>query len=104
MATKTKKAIKTLKATAKDMAGKAKVAAKRSVKTVQKAAKKGITKAKAAARKTVSKASAKVTPGKKAGGFIQNVKDSIHTGMEAMGEVLKKITPDALLPDSAKSK
>lgn len=104
MTTKTKKAIKSLKATAKDVAGKAKVAAKRSVKTVQKAAQKGMTNAKAAAKKTVRKASAKVTQSKKTGGFIQNVKDSIHTGMEAMGDVLKKITPNALLPDSAKSK
>ena len=46
-------------------------------------------KAKAAAKKTVRKASPKVTQTKKTGGFIQNVKDSIHTGMEAMGDMLR---------------
>ena len=105
MSTKTKKVIKVAKATAKNAASKAKTTANRSVKKVQTAVKKGVAKAKAGAKKTVRKVSAKAkTQKKKAAGFIQNVKDGIHTGMEAVGEMLKKITPDAMLPDSAKSK
>ena len=105
MSSKTKKVIKAVKATAKNAADKAKTTAKRSLKKVQTAAKKVVAKAKTSAKTTAKKVSAKAkTQGKKPVGFMQNVKDSIHTGMEAMGELIKKITPDALLPDSAKSK
>ncbi len=105
MSSKTKKVIKAVKATAANVARKAKTTAKRSVMKVQTAAKKGgavaKTKAKAAAKKVAVKAK---TEKKNAVGFIQNVKDQLHSGMEAVAEVFKKITPDALLPKSAKSK
>lgn len=38
--------------------------------------------------------------GNKSGGFIQNIKDGIHTGIEAMGVMLKKITPDSVVPEN----
>ena len=105
MSSQTKKVIKATKTNAANVAREAKGTAKRYVKKVQTAAKKGVaaakTKAEAAAKKVAVKAK---TQKKKAVGFVQNVKDGIHTGMEAVGDLLKKITPDALLPNAAKSK
>lgn len=97
--------MKSVKATAKKVTAKAPTAANRSVKTVQTSAKNSVAKAKASAKPTAKKVSPNAkTQTRKRGGFIQNVKDGIHSGMEAMREMLKKITPDALLRDSAKSK
>ena len=94
MQTKTKAAVKAVKSTARKTAAKAKPALKRAV-----------SKAKSSAKPLVRKVSAKAKAGKKkATGFIQSVKDGVHSAMESAGDFVKKVTPDALLPDSAKSK
>ncbi len=105
MSSKTKHVISEGKAPGANVARKARTPAKRSVTKVQTAVKNDVGKAKPSADSTTKKVSAKAkVHGKKPAGFVQNIKESIHTGIEAVGAFFQKITPDALLPDSAKSK
>jgi hypothetical protein len=92
MPTKTKATTKTVKANARKAAAKVKPAVKKAV-------------AKSGAKPTAKKVSANTAKGKKkAAGLIQTVKQGVHTGIEKIGDLIKKVTPDALLPKSAKSK
>ena len=85
-------------AKAKPLVKKATVAAKKTVakgKAVAKTAvKKVAPKAKAAAKKTA----------KKADGIMNTVTGGVASGLKSVGKFVKKITPDALLPKSPKSK
>ena len=94
MNSKTKKAVKVVKAKVSEASAK-----------VKPALRKAVAKAKSAAKPIAKKVAAKAKAGRKeATGFIQHVKDGVHAAMESVGDFVKKVTPDALLPDSAKSK
>jgi len=63
------------------------------------------TKAKAtvkpATRKPVSRSKAKK---KNVSGLMRSVKEGVQTGLHAVTDLVKKVTPDALLPRTAKPK
>ena len=68
-------------------------------------AKKAPARSKTAAKPAVRKPSAK--PGarrKKPATLLQTVKKTVQTGLDKVGAAVKSITPDALLPKSAKPK
>ena len=67
--------------------------------------KKTVAKPKVAVKPTAKKTSVKPkTTKKKPAGVIQTVKQGVQTGIGAVGDLVKKVTPDVLLPKSAKSK
>ena len=86
--------VKKAAAAAKRTVAKSKVVAKKTVSQGKAAVKKAAPKAKAAARKTA----------KKADGIMDSVKDSVASGLKSVGDFVKQVTPDALLPKSAKAK
>ena len=91
---KAQPAVKKATAAAQRTVAKSKVAAKQAVRQGQAAVKKAAPKVKAVARKTA----------KKADGIIDTVKDSVASGLKTVGDFVKQVTPDALLPKSAKAK
>lgn len=94
--TKKTKATRTAKATASKVVARTKSAAKVTSKVA----------AKAPARRPARKAApprAKAAK-KNSSGLIQSVKDGVQTGLHAVTDLVKKVTPDALLPRSAKTK
>ena len=81
------------------------------VKKATAAAQRTVAKSKVAAKKTVrqgqavlKKAAPKVKTAKKADGIMDTVKDSVASGLKTVGDFVKQVTPDALLPKSAKAK
>ncbi|HSI14587.1 MAG TPA: hypothetical protein VK961_21225 [Chthoniobacter sp.] len=90
----------------------------KSTRTAKPTASKVAAKTKAVAKKVTAKPSAKVAakrPTKKAAprtkaakknssGLMQSVKDGVQTGLHAVTDLVIKVTPDALLPRSAKAK
>ncbi len=94
MPTKTKPTAKVVKATVKKTATKPKSATK-------KPAVKGRSGAKSATKKPTAKAR---TTKKRSPGLMQSVKKGVQAGIDSMGDLVKKVTPDALLPKSAKAK
>lgn len=94
MPTKTKATVKAVKPAVKKTAAKAKPAVK-----------KAVAKAKAGARSVACKAPAK-SPAqkKKPATLMQSVKAGVQAGLGSVGDLVKKVTPDALLPKSAKAK
>ncbi len=55
--------------------------------------------------KSPKAASAKASSlSKKAGVFVEAVKDGLHAGLDSVVSIIEKVTPDALLPASMKSK
>jgi len=77
------------------------------------AAKASTTKAVAKAKATAKTAAKKVVPKtkvaakkatKKAEGIYETVKENVASGMKTVGKFVKQVTPDVLLPNSAKSK
>ena len=61
--------------------------------------------AKAAAKRPTKKAAPRAKAGKKnSSGLMQSVKDGVQTGLHAVTDLVIKVTPDALLPRSAKAK
>lgn len=41
---------------------------------------------------------------KKAAGLMRTVKKGVQSGIHAVGDLVKKVTPDALLPQSVKTR
>lgn len=80
---------------------------KKAVAKVKPAVKKAATKVKTkTAAKPVAK---KATPRtsvrkKKSAPLLQSVKESVQTGLHAVTDLVKKVTPDALLPHPAKAR
>lgn len=86
------------------------------VKSVKTVTKKSAAKVKPATKKVVARPNATVKPAtkkaapkartgkKKTEGVIQTVKEGVQTGIQAVGDLVKKVTPNALLTKSAKSK
>jgi len=94
MSSKTQKAIKAVKSTTKKAAAK-----------VKPAAKKAPAKVKAVTRPAARKISTKSKAGKKkAAGLMQSVKEGMQTGIEAVTDLVKKVTPDSLLPKPSKAR
>jgi hypothetical protein len=95
MQTQTKAAVKTVKS-----------AARRREARVKPSLNRAVSKAKSSAKPVGKKgpAQARARKKKNATGFIQSVKDGVHSAMETAGDLVKRVTPDALLPDSAKAK
>lgn len=94
MPTKTKSATKAVKATAQRVATK-----------VKPVVKKAVAKAQSTAKPAARKASAKIGTAKtKSTGLMQTVKKGVQAGIVSVSDLVKKVTPDALLPKSAKSK
>ena len=94
MPSKTQKSIKAVKSTTKKAAAK-----------VKPAAKKATAKVKAVAKPAARKSSTKSKAGKrKAPGLMQSVKDGMQTGIDAVTDLVKKVTPDSLLPKPSKAR
>lgn len=93
--TKKTKSTRTAKTTASKVSARAKSAAKVTSKVAAKAS------AKRPAKKATPRAKA---VRKNSSGLIQSVKDGVQTGLHAVTDLVKKVTPDALLPRSAKTK
>jgi hypothetical protein len=90
MPTKTKTATKAVKAAAKEM---------------KPTIKKAVAKSKSSAKAAVKKVPAKAKAGRKqAEGLLETVKHGVQTGIDAVGDFVKKATPDALRPKSAKGR
>ena len=94
IAAKAQPIVKKATTTAKRTVAKGRVAAKKTVAKGKAAVKKDVPKARTAARKTT----------KKADGIMDTVKGSVASGLKSVGKFVKQVTPDALLPKSAKSK
>jgi len=90
MPPKSKTVAKATKAPAKKVAAKAKPVIRKSATS---------------AKPVVKKASRKVPAGKKKGaGILETVKQGVQSGIEAVGDLVKKVTPDSLLQKPVKSK
>jgi hypothetical protein len=89
MPSKTKTTLKTVKAAAK----------------VKPVVRKAVAKAKTATKPVPKRASATPKSAKqKTSGLLDSVKHGVQSGLEAVGDLVKKITPAALQPGSARTK
>jgi hypothetical protein len=96
---------KSVKAAVTKSVAKAGTSSKKAGRQVLGTGQKAVVKAKSAAKPVVRSAVEKAkTVKKKTEGFIQTVKDTVQDGIESAGKLVKKITPDALLPKSGKTK
>jgi len=78
---------------------------KKATAKAKSAVKKAVVKTKASAKPTARKVSTAATKGKKkATGLIQTVKAGVQSGIETVGDLVKKVTPDVLLPKRSKSR
>ena len=98
MTTKTKKtaSARTTKPSVGKVAKRTKTVARKAI-----AATKAKAALKPATRKPVSRSKAKK---KNASGLMRSVKEGVQTGLHAVTDLVKKVTPDALLPRTAKPK
>jgi hypothetical protein len=63
------------------------------------------TKAKATPKRAAVRPASRVKTGKKnVSGLMRSVKEGVQTGLHAVTDLVKKVTPDALLPRAAKPK
>lgn len=89
-----------------------------SARTAKPSASKVMTRTKAVAKKATATTKAKVSPKRAAGksasrakagkknvsGLMRSVKEGVQTGLHAVTDLVKKVTPDSLLPRAAKPK
>jgi len=108
------KTTKSLKSSARKLTKSSRVAVKKTVAETRAAAKKTVRKGAATARKaiakgkSISRGAAKKLPTRRRAtkattGFVDHLKQNVKSGIDAVGRMVKKVTPDALLPKSAKS-
>ena len=98
MPSKTKKTTSTR--TAKPSASKVSAQTKAAAKKVS-----SRTKAKSVSARATKKPASRAKTAKKSGsGLIQSVKEGVQTGLHAVTDLVKKVTPDSLLPRSAKAR
>ena len=103
--TSTSKKMKTIKSNSRNAARIAEKVIRRSTNKVQAVANKPVAKVKAGGKAALKKAAPKARKQKKkAVGFLASVKEGVQTGIETMGGLVKKVTPNTLLPKSAKSR
>lgn len=85
----------------------------KTTKAARATVKKTATKAKPAAQKAAAKSKSGATTAgkkapksgkKKAAGLMQTVKHSVQVGIESVSDLVKKVTPGALMPKTAKTK
>jgi len=108
------KTSKSLKSSPRKLTKNSRVAVKKTVTKTRAAAKKTVRKGAATAKKaiargkSISRAAAKKLPARRratkaTAGFVDHLKENVQSGIDAVGRMVKKVTPDALLPKSAKS-
>lgn len=96
MPTKTSKTKAPAKTATKKVVAKAKPVAKKATAKV---------KAKLAARPVAKKAAPRTKAGKKKSTpLLQSVKEGVQTGLHAVTDLVKKVTPEVLLPHSSNGK